>query len=192
MKLFLKGTRCSTNKCAFTKRTTPPGQHGQLRVKPSNYGLQLREKQKVKRMYGLLERQFRKYFHMAEKVKGVTGRQLLQYLERRIDNVVFRMNFAVSRSQGRQVVRHNHVLINGKKVNIPSYLVKANDSIKIRGKDKFINKIRENIDSCKDRHEPAWIEIDKQNLSGKINRLPEKEDIAVPIQEQLIVELYSK
>ncbi len=193
VKLFLKGARCSTEKCAVVKRPTIPGQHGGKRgAKLSNYGLQLREKQKVKRMYGILERQFRKYFNMATKVKGVTGRQLLQYLERRLDNCIFRMNFSVSRNQARQIVRHNHVLVNSKKVNIPSYMVKVNDVITLKGKDKFLNLIRDNIEICKSRQESSWIEVNQKDLTAKVIRLPEKEDIAIQIQEQLIVELYSK
>ncbi|RJP28865.1 MAG: 30S ribosomal protein S4 [Candidatus Omnitrophota bacterium] len=191
-KLFLKGARCNTPKCAIAKRAYAPGQHGQGKQKHSNYGIQLREKQKVKRVYGVLERQFRRYFGIASKSKGVTGKILLQLLERRLDNVIFRMNFATSRAQARQIVRHNLIYINGKRVNIPSYLVAAGDSIEVKGKDGALNKIRENIEFSKDRAIVSWIEANAQDLKAKINRLPEKSDIQLPIQEQLIVELYSK
>ncbi|MCM8799851.1 MAG: 30S ribosomal protein S4 [Candidatus Omnitrophica bacterium] len=189
-KLFLKGTKCNTEKCPLTRRDYAPGQHGQNRVKLSNYGLQLREKQKVKRMYGILERQFRKYFAMAEKSKGITGRVLLQLLERRLDNVVYRLGFAVSRAQARQIVRHNFVLVNSKKVNIPSYLVKKDDSIQI--KDNGLKLIKDNLELTKEREVPGWLQLDKEKLQAKVLRLPEKEDIGFLIREQLIVELYSK
>lgn len=192
MKLFLKGKRCFSEKCAIIKRDYPPGQHKARRVKLSNYGLQLREKQKVKRMYGVLEKQFRKYFQIASRTKGVTGKMLLQLLERRLDNVIFRMGFAVSRPQARQVVRHNHVYVNSKRVNIPSFVVKNNSSIEIKGKDKFKNSVNNAMEITKDRDVPSWIQVDKESYQGKIIRLPEKEDIRVPIEEHLIVELYSK
>jgi small subunit ribosomal protein S4 len=191
-KLFLKGTKCTTEKCTVTKRPTPPGQHGQSRSKLSNYGLQLREKQKVKRMYGVLERQFRKYFKIASKTKGVTGKVLLQLLERRLDNVIFRMGLATSRSQARQVVRHNFIYVNSKRTNIPSYLVDKDDVIQLQAKEKAKNKIKENIELAKERTVPSWLEMDSTELKAKIVRLPEKEDISSTIQEQLIVELYSK
>jgi len=193
MKLFLKGTRCNTEKCALAKRAYAPGQHGKNRIKLSNYGMQLREKQKVKRIYGVLEKQFRKYFDIASKTKGVTGKVLLQLLERRLDNVIYRMNFALSRSEARQVVRHNHVYVNSKRVNIPSYLVSKDDTIEIKAaKDKTLNKIRDNAEICKDRSMPEWLRVDKTALKAQVARFPEKEDIQQPIQEQLIVELYSK
>lgn len=192
MKLFLKGTRCFLEKCAMTKRDFAPGQHKTSRTKLSNYGLQLREKQKVKRMYGILERQFRKYFEIAARTKGVTGKILLQLLESRLDNVIFRMGLALSRSEARQIVRHDHVFVNSKKVNIPSFLIKANDIITVKGKDKFIKSINDNIELTKDRTCPTWLETDIKNLSAKVLRLPEKEDINLPIEEQLIIELYSK
>jgi len=192
-KLFLKGPKCYTEKCPVTRRAYAPGQHGEGRKqKLSNYGVQLREKQKVKWMYGVMEKQFRTYFRLASKSKGVTGRVLLQILERRIDNVIFRLGLAVSRAQGRQVVRHNHVFVNSKRVNIPSYLIKQSDVIEIKGKETSLAKIKEAVELNKDRSVPAWLEFDGKTLSGKVLRLPEKEDISSTIQEQLIVELYSK
>jgi len=191
-KLFLKGTRCNTPKCAVAKRTYAPGQHGQARKKLSNYGLQLKEKQKAKRIYGVLERQFRRYFKIASKSKGVTGKVLLQLLERRLDNVIFRLGLGISRPQARQVVRHNFVLVNSKRVNIPSYSVKQGDIIQIKAKEKALNKLKENMELSRDRSVPAWLEFNAQELKGQVLRLPEKGDIAQTIQEQLIVELYSK
>jgi small subunit ribosomal protein S4 len=192
-KLFLKGTRCSTQKCSIAKRSYAPGQHGQ-RNKPklSNYGLQLREKQKVKRMYGILERQFRRYFKIASKSKGVTGKVLLQLLERRLDNVILRLGLGISRAQSRQIVRHNFVYVNSIRVNIPSFLVKKDDIVQVKAKDKAMNKIKENMELSKERDIPVWLEFDPKELKAKILRLPEKEDIQHQIQEQLIVELYSK
>ncbi|MBI4972312.1 MAG: 30S ribosomal protein S4 [Candidatus Omnitrophica bacterium] len=192
-KLFLKGPRCTSPKCPIAKRTYPPGQHGQKnKPKLSNYGLQLREKQKVKRIYGVLERQFRRYFAIASKSKGVTGKVLLQLLERRLDNVVFRLGLAVSRAQARQLVRHNFVFVNSRRVNIPSFLIKPGDNIEIKAKDKALGKIKENIELSKERSVPAWLEFDAAGLKAKITRLPEKDDIPTNIQEQMIVELYSK
>jgi len=191
-KLFLKGTRCSTQKCSITKRSYAPGQHGQAKRKLSNYGLQLREKQKVKRMYGILERQFRRYFKIASKSKGVTGKLLLQLLERRLDNVIFRLGLGISRAQSRQIVRHNFVYVNSIRVNIPSFLVKKDDIVQVKAKDKAMNKIKENMELSKERDIPVWLEFDPKELKATILRLPEKEDIQHQIQEQLIVELYSK
>lgn len=192
-KLFLKGLKCTGPKCPFARRSYAPGQHGQKnKPKLSNYGLQLREKQKVKRMYGVLEKQFRRYFHIASKSKGATGKILLQLLERRLDNTVFRMGFAVSRAQARQIVRHNFINLNAKRVNIPSYLVAKDDLIEISNKEKLRNKIKENMEMAKERTVPSWLELDNKELKAKILRLPEKEDIPADIQEQLIVELYSK
>ena len=192
-KLFLKGTKCQTEKCAAAKRAYPPGQHGQgRRQKLSNYGVQLKEKQKVKRIYGVLERQFRKYFKIASKTKGVTGKVLLQLLERRLDNVVFRMGLGISRSQARQIVRHNLIAVNSQRVNIPSYLVAKDDLIEIKAKDKVKIKIKDNLELSKDRTVPSWLEFSAADMKGKVLRLPEKTDIQQPIQEQLIVELYSK
>jgi small subunit ribosomal protein S4 len=192
-KLFLKGPRCSSPKCPISKRSYAPGQHGQQnRPKLSNYGLQLREKQKVKRIYGVLERQFRKYFKIASKSKGVTGKVLLQLLERRLDNVIFRLGWGVSRAAARQIVRHNFVYVNSRRVNIPSYLIAQDDIIQIKAKENAQKKVKENIELSSDRTAPAWLELDPQELKAKILRLPEKDDIPSPIQEQLIVELYSK
>jgi len=191
-KLFLKGNRCSSPKCTLTKRAFAPGQHGQNRIKLSNYGVQLREKQKVKRMYGVLEKQFRRYFKTASKTKGVTGKVLLQLLERRLDNFVFRLGLATSRASARQVVRHNFIYVNSKRVNIPSYLINVNDILEVKAKDKAKQNILNNIELCKERTVPSWLEFDVKGLKAKVLRLPEKEDISATIQEQLIVELYSK
>lgn len=191
-KLFLKGPRCNSPKCAVAKRASPPGEHGQRKQKISNYGLQLREKQKLKRMYGVMEKQFRRYFEIAAKSKGVTGRLLLQLLERRMDNVIFRLGLAVSHAQARQVVRHNFVYVNSKRVNIPSYLIDKDDIIELKTKDKSLPKFKENLELSRDRSVPAWLEFDLAQLKAKVLRLPEKEDIPRTIQEQLVVELYSK
>jgi len=194
-KLFLKGTRCNTEKCAVTKRAFPPGQHGQggkRRSKLSNYGLQLREKQKVKRIYGVLEKQFRRYFEVASKSKGVTGKVLLQLLERRLDNVVFRMGLGLSRAQARQIVRHNLISVNTRRVNIPSFLISEGDVVKVTAKEKAQKKLKDNLELAKDRTVPNWLEFSPADLTAKIVRLPGKDDIQQVIQEQLIVELYSK
>lgn len=192
IKLFLKGTRCMTGKCAVTKRAFPPGQHGKRRTKHSDYALQLREKQKARRIYGINERQFRIYFRKAEQAKGVTGTVLLQLLERRLDNVIFGLGFAASRTQARQIVKHRFALINSKPVDIPSYLVKPNDIISIRNNEKKAKAIREIIKLTKDRPIAEWLTVNRENLQGKIIRLPSREDIQFAIREQLIVELYSK
>lgn len=193
MKLFLKGDRCYSEKCAFERRATPPGQHGQARVrKVSDYAIQLREKQKVKRMYGMLEGQFRKVFKKSEQAKGVTGEVLLQFIERRLDNALFRIGFASSRNQARQLVRHNHILINGKKVNIPSYLLSIDDVVTVKEKSRKLDGIKDSLEAANRRGVPAWVELDAANFSGKIKALPDRQDITMPIQEQLIVELYSK
>ena len=186
-KLFLKGPKCFTEKCPAAKRAYAPGQHGANRQKLSNYGVQLREKQKVKRMYGVMEKQFRRYFYIASKTKGVTGKVLLQLLERRLDNAIFRLGIGVSRIQARQIVRHNFVFVNSKRVNIPSYLVSAGDTIEIKAKEKAQKKIRENLELSKDRTVAPWLEFNPQELKAKVARLPEKEDIQQTIQEQLIV-----
>ena len=191
-KLFLKGSRCPSDKCAFNRRSFGPGQHGQIRKKESNYGIQLREKQKVKRIYGVLERQFRHTFQIAERSKGVTGIMLLQLLERRLDNVVFRMNLANSRSEARQLVQHGLVYINNRRVDIPSCTVKLGQDISVKVKEKAVKAMRERLESLKDRAVPKWLEVDAQNLRAKITAMPTKEDVGFPIQEQLIVELYSK
>jgi len=191
-KLFLKGDRCYSDKCAFERRSYVPGQHGQARVKVSNYGLQLREKQKVKRMYGLLERQFRTCFEKADWQKGVTGTNLLVLLERRLDNAVYRLGFASARRQARHLVRHDHFLVNGKKVNIPSYLVKVGDVIEIKEKSRSVLVINEAIEAVIRRGVPQWLELDKDNFRGTVKAYPMREDLTMPMQEQLIVELYSK
>lgn len=193
IKLFLKGARCNTDKCAVTRRAYAPGQHGQKRTKLSDYGIQLREKQKAKKIYGLLERQFRHYFAIAERSKGVTGEVLLQLLERRLDNVIYRLPFAASRNGARQLVRHGSVCVNGRKVNIPSYLADVGDVIQIKTDEKTKKRIQDTAELTKDtRAVPAWLESDYVNLKGQIKRLPIKADIGYAIQEQLIVELYSK
>lgn len=193
MKLFLKGTRCYTAKCAIEKRSFPPGQHGQLRVKLSDYGIQLREKQKVKRMYGVLERQFQRYFGIAQKSKGVTGQMLLELLERRLDSVLYRCGFATSRREGREMVRHRAVKVNGRLVDIPSYTVKVGDVVEVAAnRTGQAARIKDNLEKTKDRPASAWITVDAQNLKSTILRSPQKDDIGLPIQEQLIVELYSK
>jgi len=194
LKLFLKGEKCNTEKCPFSRRPYPPGQHGRTpKPKPSYYALQLREKQKVKEIYGILERQFRRYFEMASRKKGETGRVLLQILERRLDNVVYRLCFASSRSQARQFVRHGFIKVNGRKVDIPSYIVREQDTISVKDDERIRKIIKENIDVLtKERSIPKWLELNSENLEAKILRLPEKEDLTIPVQEQLIVELYSK
>jgi len=193
MKLFLKGAKCNSPQCPFSKRSYASGSRGKFTRKPSYYALQLREKQKVKRMYGLLERQFKRYFVIASKSKGVTGKVILQLLERRLDNVIFRLLFANSRNYARQIVRHGFIFINGRRVNIPSYLVKADDKVELKSKDSKKNLVKQNIEAAlKERSVANWLFLDKDNLKGEVLRLPEKEDLTVPINEQLIVELYSK
>lgn len=191
-KLFLKGDRCFTDKCSVDKRKTVPGQHGRRRTKSTGYSRQLREKQKVKRMYGLLERQFRLYFQRAAHARGVTGEILLQMLERRLDNVVYRMGFAVSRAQARQLVSHGHVQIGSSKVDIPSYQVKKGQVIEIREKSRKIPLIATALESGKRAGLPNWLELDAEQCRGTMLALPTREDIVFPVQEQLIVELYSK
>ncbi|MDX1775324.1 MAG: 30S ribosomal protein S4 [Desulfobulbales bacterium] len=193
LKLFLKGDRCYSDRCSFERRAYAPGQHGQMRFrKVSDYAVQLREKQKVKRIYGMLEGQFRRYFEMAESSKGVTGENLLMLIERRLDNTLFRLGFASSRNQARQVVRHNHVLVNGKKVNIPSFQVSVGDVITVKEKSKKNQAINDSLDAVARRGVPSWLELDRDNLQGSVKGLPERHEITMPIQEQLIVELYSK
>lgn len=192
-KLFLKGDRCYSDKCAFDRRSYAPGEHGQRRRgKVSDYGLQLREKQKVKRVYGLSESQFRLFFVRADRQKGITGTNLLVLLERRLDNVLYRLGFVNSRNQGRQFSRHNHVLVNGKRVNIPSYLVKQGDVIEIREKSREVQAINDALETVERRGLPQWLELDKKNYKGTVKAYPVREDITMPIQEQHIVELYSK
>jgi len=193
MKLFLKGERCYTDKCAIEKRNLPPGQHGKLRkAKLVGYGLQLREKQKVKRIYGVLENQFRRYFESAARHRGVTGVMLLQALETRLDNVVYRLGFATSRPQARQLVRHGHFLINGKKVDIPSYAVKMGDEVRVREASAKSAVVAHAIDEVKGRGVPEWLQVDAANTLGRVLSIPTREQINLPVQEQLIVELYSK
>lgn len=193
MKLFLKGDRCFSDKCAFDRRGYPPGQHGERRGrKISDYGIQLREKQKVKRMYGLTEKQFRLFFQRAHRQKGITGTNLLVLLERRLDNSVYRMGFVNSRIQGRHFVRHNHFTVNGKKVNIPSYLIKAGDVVEVREKSRKIQSIGDALDAVVRRGVPQWIDLEKDAFKGVVKGLPVREDLTMPIQEQLIVELYTK
>jgi small subunit ribosomal protein S4 len=192
MELYLKGDRCYTEKCAIRRRNFPPGQHGQGRAKISDYGLQLREKQRVKRIYGVLEDQFRGYFEKAERMKGVTGTNLLTLLERRLDNVTFRLGFANSRSQARQLVRHNHILVNGQRVNLPSFLVKVGDVIQVAERSRNSAVIRDALEAAARRGLPQWLELDKDAAKGRVSMMPSREDITMPIQEHLIVELYSK
>ena len=193
MKLFLKGTKCYTPKCPVEKRSFPPGQHGQGRVKLSDYGIQLREKQKVKRMYGVLERQFRRYFSVAQKTRGVTGQTLLELLERRLGNVLCRSGLASSRREGREMVRHRAIAVNGKLVDIPSYTVRVGDVVQIapnrKGQDA---RAKDNLERTKDHPAPAWMQLETEQRRLTITRAPLKDDIGLPIQEQLIVELYSK
>lgn len=190
--LFLKGERCYTDKCAIKRRSYPPGQHGQGRIKVSDYGVQLREKQKVRRIYGILENQFRGYFEMADRQKGVTGENLLFILERRLDNVAYRLGFAASRDEARQLVRHGHFTLNGRKVNIPSIQVKAGDVLQLREKSRKVAAISESLEAVVRRGIPQWLELDKDAFKGTVKLMPVREDITMPIQEQLIVELYSK
>ena len=191
-KLFLKGERCYTDKCGLSRRAYAPGQHGQGRKKLSGYGLQLREKQKARRYYGVLEGQFRHYFELANKKAGVTGENLLSILESRLDNVVYRLGFGTSRPEARQLVRHGHFTVNGQKVNIPSYLVKVGDVIAIKEESKSSEKIKNVIDITASRVIPKWLDLDNNTLTGKVVAVAEREDIDLPLEEHLIVELYSK
>ncbi|MDJ0831433.1 MAG: 30S ribosomal protein S4 [Desulfobacterales bacterium] len=193
LKLFLKGDRCYSDKCSFDRRSYPPGQHGERRRgKVSDYGIQLREKQKIKRMYGLSEKQFRLTFKKAERRKGVTGTNLLVFLERRLDNVVYRLGFVNSRNQGRQLVRHSLFLVNDKKVNIPSYLIKKGDVIEVREKSRNVQCISDAMDAVVRRGIPQWLDLEKENYKGVVKGFPVREDLTMPMQEQLVVELYSK
>jgi len=192
IKLFLKGDRCYSDKCAFERREYAPGDHGQGRRKTSDYGVQLREKQKLRRIYGLLERQFRGYFHKADRQKGITGTNLLVYLERRLDNMVFRMGFASSRTEARQLVLHNHFTVNGQKVNVPSYLVKVGDVIQVRERSRNVLRIQEAMETVARRGVPSWLELEKNDFKATVKALPAREDLTMPVQEQLVVELYSK
>jgi len=193
LKLFLKGDRCYSDKCSFERRAYSPGQHGQNRFrKVSDYAIQLREKQKVKHMYGMLEKQFKRYFQMADQAKGVTGENLLVMLERRFDNTIYRLGFASSRDQARQFIRHNHFTINEKKVNIPSFFVSPGDVIGLKEKSRKNEIIIDNIEGAARRGVPSWLELAQQNFQGTVKALPNREEITLPIHEQLIVELYSK
>ena len=192
LKLFLKADRCYTDKCSIDRRAYPPGQHGQGRKKVTEYGTQLREKQKVRRMYGLLEKQFRGYFKAAERKKGVTGDNLLMLLESRLDNIVYRFGFASSRNEARQMVNHGHFLVNGKKVDVTSYLLKPGNVIEVREKSRKHAKINSSLDAVVRRGVPEWLELDREKFKGTVKALPTREDITMPIQENLIVELYSK
>jgi len=191
-KLYLKGDRCYTGKCSITRRAFAPGQHGQARKKISEYGSQLREKQKLRRIYGILERQFANYFSLAERKKGITGENLLQILEIRLDNVIYRLGFAASRKEARQLVLHGHFQVNGKKVNIPSFLVKIGDTITVKETSLSSTKIKENLEDLNGRHTPEWIEFTANTNTARIKALPTREQIDIPVQEHLIVELYSR
>ena len=191
-KLFLKGSRCYTDKCSISRRNYAPGQHGQKRAKLSEYGTQLREKQKTKSFYGVGERQFRKYFEMASSKKGITGENLLQILESRLDNVVYRLGYGSSRAQARQLVNHGIFEVNGKRVDIPSYLVKAGDVVAVRESKKETGAVKVNVEENAARPVPEWLEKNSETLSGKVIRLAVREDIDIPVEEHLIVELYSK
>ena len=192
MKLFLKGTKCNTPKCPIEKRNFAPGQHGQKRIRLSDYGLQLREKQKVKRMYGLYERQFRGLFGDAQKATGVTGAKLLELLERRLDNTLYRSGFVTSRREARQAVHHDWVRVNGRHVDVPSYRLRTGDVVRVSPAQKIRKRVREMLERTKDRTAPSWLTIDAKELQFTMARLPVREDVTLPIQEQLIVELYSK
>ncbi|HVT43916.1 MAG TPA: 30S ribosomal protein S4 [Thermoanaerobaculia bacterium] len=192
MKLFLKGDRCFKDKCAIERRNYAPGQHGRRRSKVLGYGLQLREKQKVKRIYGVLEKQFRLYFKEAERRPGITGENLLRQLELRLDNVVYSLGFGSSRAQARQLVRHGHIEVNGRKLNIPSYQVRKGDLVQVREKSRKNDQIRQAVETASGRGIPAWMEMNPEEFRGMVNDLPKRDDIRLPVQEQLIVELYSK
>jgi len=192
LKLFLKGERCYTDKCAIERRNYPPGQHGQGRPKFSEYSIQLREKQKVKRIYGLLEKQFRRTFAEANRTRGITGETLLTLLERRLDNVAYRLGFASSRAEARTLVRHGHLLVNGRKTNIPSYTVRAGDVISVKEQSRQLGRVVSAMDGVQRRGVPDWAELDREAISGRIKTLPSRGDITMPINEKLIVELYSK
>ena len=192
LKLFLKGERCYTDKCAIERRNYPPGEHGQARPKFSEYSIQLREKQKVKRIYGLLENQFRRTFVAAARTKGITGEALLVLLERRLDNVAYRLGFATSRAEARSLVRHGHVLVNGKKINIPSYAVRAGDMVSVKERSRQMGRVLTAMEAAQRRGIPEWADVDRDAFTGRIKLLPTRSDITMPINEKLIVELYSK
>jgi len=192
IKLFLKGERCYTKKCPIDRRSYAPGQHGQVKKKISEYGIQLREKQRARRIYGILEAQFRRYFEEAERTRGITGEALLSMLERRLDNVVYRMGLGASRAQARQLVRHGHFAVNGRRVSIPSYSVKEGDVISVVEKSRNLELIKSLAESARGRAVPGWLEVDLENLRARVTHLPRRDEIDVPIQEHLIVELYSR
>jgi small subunit ribosomal protein S4 len=192
LKLFLKGERCYTDKCAIERRNYPPGEHGQARPKFSEYSIQLREKQKLRRIYGVLEGQFRRYFGMADRSRGVTGETLLQLLERRLDNIVFRLGFATSRAEARQLVRHGHFRVNDRKVDVPSYLVKAGDVVTVRERSKKVTRIQEALELAQRRGVPEWLDVQADTFTGVVKALPVRADLTMPINEKLVVELYSK
>ena len=192
VKLFLKGTRCMTEKCAIERRSYPPGQHGQGRQRVSEYSAQLREKQKLKRIYGLQERQFRNVFGKAERRKGITGEHLLKLLESRLDNVVYRLGFAASRKQARQLVSHGHIILNGRKTDVPAYLVKPEDVIEIRERSRQIPAVLSALEAVDGRGMPAWLSLDRDTFKGTVQGVPTKEEIALPVNEQMVVELYSR
>ncbi len=192
MKLYLKGDRCYSDKCAVERRNYPPGQHGQNRGKLSDYGVQLREKQKIKRMYGLAEKQFKTYFKEADRQKGVTGTNFLVLLERRLDNAIYRFGFANSRAQARELVRQNHFLVNNRKVNIPSFLLRPGDVVAVREKSRQINAVNEALDAMPRRGLPAWLDLDRAGYTGTFKAFPSREEMNLPVQEQLVVEFYSK
>jgi small subunit ribosomal protein S4 len=191
-KLFLKGDRCYTDKCAFDRRPYPPGVHGQRRNKPTEYGVRMREKQKVRRVYGILERQFRRYFASADRQKGVTGENLINSLERRLDSAVYRLGLSATRTDARQLVRHKHIQVNGKSVNIPSYLIKTGDKITLRDASKGLKRVQQGLETAGRREQPDWLDFDKNSLTGVVRQLPQREAVTLPIQEQLIVEFYSR
>lgn len=192
LKLFLKGDRCFSDKCSFDRRPYPPGQHGQSRLKFSEFALQLREKQKTKRYYGLSEQQFRKYFEISDKSKEITGVKLLKTLELRLDNVVYTLGFASSRREARQLISHNHLLINGKRVNIASYILSKGDKVEVSDKSKKLDKIQAALQSSTRRQMPSWLEVNQASLYGVIKDLPTREDITIPVEESMIVEYYSR
>ncbi len=192
MKIFLKGERCYTDKCSYDRRPYPPGQHGQRRMKFTEYGIRLREKQKVRRMYGLVEKQFNGYFDKADRIKGVTGKNLLQLLERRLDSCVYRLGLARTRSEARQLVLHRHFLVNGKRVNIPSFLIKPGDVVSVREKSRSKAVFTDSLAAGDRRPTPEWLELEKESFTGTVKAMPNREDINLPINEQLIVEFYSR
>jgi len=192
MKLFIKGDKCLTDKCPLDRRPHPPGMHGRFPRKPTDYAIRLREKQRLRRMYGVMDCQFRRYFEMADRMRGPTGANLLVLLERRLDNVVYRLGWATSRSEARQLVRHGHVRVNGHKVNIPSYLVRAGDVVELQERSKQLKRVQEALETLARRGVPPWLELDREQLRARVVTLPSREDVVVPVNEQLIVEFYSK